>query len=237
MTEFTYKAPNEDDFLYTLQSYFDAKGDSQIALLLADAKCKIDTSTDYSHIRWDACSATFTLFVPMSKIPEFTEKILQEIWYVAKSTMPPEAGYDFTDCRLAPKMESRPVDNTQPANVAQPIQGSLIEHDGLRFRSRAEIHIYDELKKRPILFFANATATLGSKNDKREPDFLICQNGNWGILEVMGSEHHPNATHDHARARIFKDFGVMQIEFYDAKECYQEPKRVVDDFLKRLGKL
>jgi hypothetical protein len=42
---------------------------------------------------------------------------------------------------------------------------------------------------------------------------------------------------DHDRARLFKDYGVFCIEFYDAKKCYTTPEEVVDDFLDRLSKL
>lgn len=70
--------------------------------------------------------------------------------------------------------------------------------------------------------------------DKREPDFLVCQNGKWGILEVMGAEYHPDATKDHDRARLFKDYGLTYIEFYNANRCYNDPEGVVGDFLKRL---
>ena len=99
--------------------------------------------------------------------------------------------------------------------------------------------MYEALKKRNVLFFANATAVLGGKNKKKEPDFLICQNGKWGILEVMGDLYHTPTTamQDHDRARLFKDYGVSCIEFYDAKKCYNTPEGVVNDFLDRLSKL
>src|SRR5262245_40986578 len=38
-----------------------------------------------------------------------------------------------------------------------------ITHDELSFRSKAEIAIYDELKKRRLLFFPNAAAVLGGR--------------------------------------------------------------------------
>jgi hypothetical protein len=35
-------------------------------------------------------------------------------------------------------------------------------------------------------------------------------------------------------ARLFKDYGLVVIEFDDAGPCYNRPKEVVDDFLGRL---
>ena len=65
-----------------------------------------------------------------------------------------------------------------------------ILHDELRFRSKAEIAIYDELKRRDVLFFPNpgrrpgaSASEYGAAVAKREPDFLICYKGKWGILE------------------------------------------------------
>lgn len=111
-----------------------------------------------------------------------------------------------------------------------------IEHDDLHFRSVAEVAIYDELKKRKLLVFPNAAAVMGGTKEKREPDFLICYEGRWGVLEVMGEKYHINAVKDHDRARLFKDRGLLCIEFYPAKRCYTEPATVIDHFLGILAK-
>jgi hypothetical protein len=108
---------------------------------------------------------------------------------------------------------------------------TTIEHDALRFRSQAEVSIYEELKKRKLLFFPNAAAVLGEEGKKREPDFLICDKGKWGILEVMGKDYHKDPVKDHERARLFKKQGLMCIEFYSGGRCLSNPSAVVDDFL------
>jgi hypothetical protein len=108
---------------------------------------------------------------------------------------------------------------------------NTVKHDELNFRSKAEITIYEELKKRSLLFFPNAAVLGGNKSEKREPDFLICNQGKWGILEVMGDAWHTNASKDHDRARLFKDHGVLCMEFFNATECTAKPAVVVDRFL------
>jgi hypothetical protein len=133
-----------------------------------------------------------------------------------------------------------------PAEAVSPLNNcffrteNTILHDGLRFRSKAEIAIYEELLTRRLLFFPNAAAVIGGgeKSEKKEPDFLICQQGRWGILEVMGDAWHTaeNAVKDHDRARLFKEFGILCIEFFDARECYSRPAVVVDKFLAILAK-
>ena len=128
---------------------------------------------------------------------------------------------------------------TQPQQSPLPVNQQWITypHDGLIFRSKTEIKIYEVLREHNILFFVNATAVLAGKALKREPDFLICQNGKWGILEVMGEQAHPSSTapRDHDRGRLFEDYGIRCIQFYDAARCYKQPDEVVADFLKRLA--
>jgi hypothetical protein len=111
-------------------------------------------------------------------------------------------------------------------------------HDRLRFRSRGEVAIYEELKKHAVLFFPNTAAVLGQTDMKKEPDFLICSGGKWGILEVNGDAFHTaqNATKDHDRGRLFKQLGVLCIEFYDADRCLSDPAGVVRDFLAILAR-
>jgi tetratricopeptide (TPR) repeat protein len=110
----------------------------------------------------------------------------------------------------------------------------IIDHDGLRFRSRSEVRIYDALKRRRLLFIPNGMAVFGRLGFKREPDFLICKDGKWGILEVISERTHPYAARDHERARLFKDYGVRCIEFFDAEQCWKSPDGVVDQFLRLL---
>ncbi|WP_439623542.1 hypothetical protein [Gemmata sp.] len=117
-----------------------------------------------------------------------------------------------------------------------------ITHDELRFRSKGEVAIYDELKRRSILFFPNPAAVLGNEVtpelvEKREPDFLVCSKGKWGILEVNGEPFHSgpvSTAKDHERFRLFQRHGLFFVQAYDADRCKREPARVVNDFLRLL---
>jgi hypothetical protein len=109
----------------------------------------------------------------------------------------------------------------------------------LRFRSKSEVKIAEALEKANVLFFPNSMARLGLVTDareRREPDFLICEQGKWGILEVQGELFHPpqTAAKEHDRARLFKQHGIKVVEFYDATRCYDMPDDVVTDFLRIL---
>jgi hypothetical protein len=103
----------------------------------------------------------------------------------------------------------------------------------LKYATKSEISIAQELEKRQILFFPLAVAVrheTGQKwKDHREVDFLICHNGAWGILEVA---FHPDRYEkDREKAHWFKKSGILCIEHYTAERCYKEAPKVVDEFL------
>ena len=113
--------------------------------------------------------------------------------------------------------------------------GGNVQWQNLRFRSCSEAKIAMELDLRGVLFLANSKVRLTHSHTKKtlEPDFLVCYQGKWGILEVDGEPWHPasRAVHDHKRDRFFKAQGILTVEHFDASECYQETERVVDEFL------
>lgn len=235
---FSHQVPDERAFLHTVQIYLEARGQTEIAALLQGATCSIAPSSSYSGNRWNALATTVLFYVPKERLAAFSGTIRRALWLAADAVMPKSAGLEIEGIDVAPFLEKPPVIDPLPLNAGALVSQAALEHDGLRFRSHAEIHIYDELKCRDVLFFPNAAAVLGGKidSDKKEPDFLVCLNGKWGILEVMGETFHPSATaiRDHDRARLFKDYGLVIIEFYDASRCSRQPEAVVDDFLRRL---
>lgn len=110
--------------------------------------------------------------------------------------------------------------------------------NNLHFRSQSEIRIAQSLDRAGVLFFPNCRGRVGSttKRENLEADFLICADGQWGILEVDGEPFHPpsRTAHDHARDRKFRERGVRVVEHFDATECYEKPDEVVDRFLRLL---
>jgi len=111
-------------------------------------------------------------------------------------------------------------------------------YNEMKFASRSEIRIAQELETRKVLFFPlplGVRADTGNfYNDHREVDFLICQDSVWGILEV--SYHPDRYEKDSEKDSWFKRSGILCIQHYSAERCYDFSKEVIDEFLIILAK-
>ncbi len=115
-------------------------------------------------------------------------------------------------------------------------EGMILWWQNLRFRSETERRIARALELTGVLFFPNCMARLTTEEGRanREPDFLVCDRGKWGILEVDGIAFHQAAAMDHKRDRAFRLYG-MRVERFPASECYNDAPKVVERFLKALA--
>jgi len=114
-----------------------------------------------------------------------------------------------------------------------------ISFQGLNFRSKAEIKIYEALLKKGLLVMPLPVMVMGVKEKYKEPDFVVCYNGRIGILDVQGKQFHPPevAATEHEKRREFIRLGVSLYEIFDARRCYQDPDGVVDDFIQAFQQL
>jgi hypothetical protein len=106
---------------------------------------------------------------------------------------------------------------------------------GFKFRSATEIKIAEALDRAGVLFFPLPKARVVTPNGHMnvEPDFVICHEGRWGILEVDGEPFHPaeRSAIEHDRDRLFRRHGVVCVERFDSKKCYSNPDKTVEEFL------
>jgi uncharacterized protein YjbI with pentapeptide repeats len=113
------------------------------------------------------------------------------------------------------------------------------EWNNLYFRSKTEIKIAEALDRSGVLYYPNCKARLNTHEGRngRESDFLVFYIGKWGILEVDGEPWHPpsRTVHDHERDRLFKAHGIRIVEHYDATRCWNQPDKVVQEFLEILS--
>jgi hypothetical protein len=104
----------------------------------------------------------------------------------------------------------------------------------LRFRSQSEIRIAEALDAAGVLFFPNVRARVTDGSGVRktvEPDFVVCVDGKWGILEVDGTLYHSSAAEDHQRDRFWHFERIRVVQRFNASRCFNAPTEVVDEFL------
>jgi very-short-patch-repair endonuclease len=115
-------------------------------------------------------------------------------------------------------------------------------HNGMWYNSKTETIISNALDSEDCLYFPNAGVRINRLNNagvklekiNKQVDFLVCHNGNWGILECDGGIHHTSAAKDHARDDMFNAHKFWFIRRYPASQCYEKPNETVRHFLKRM---
>lgn len=106
-----------------------------------------------------------------------------------------------------------------------------ISRDGLRYRSKTEMRVAEELKQRNLLFFPLPAAVLPGRA-VREPDFVVLHKGRVGVLEVHGEPWHPasRAAEENAKSLPYRLAGAEHL-IVDATEAYNAATVVVDRLL------
>lgn len=139
------------------------------------------------------------------------------------------------------KLISAPSDSNQGVvteKVFTRANKSAYLYNEMKFASQTEIRIAQELENRKVLFFPLPLAVKSETGefykDHREPDFLVCLDGTWGILEV--SRHSNRYEQDSEKAVWFKNSGILCIEHYTAERCYSDTSKVVSEFLATLAR-
>jgi len=94
------------------------------------------------------------------------------------------------------------------------------EHDGLLFRSQAEIHFYDALKSAGVAFAPLTVFLRGGQTYSRiEPDFIIVKDGITMCVEIDGDTVHTETPAEaYSRTRILTNEGVI-VERFLASQC------------------
>lgn len=161
------------------------------------------------------------------------------------------------NCELTIRMKLLPIEESWQDKIRDllseaqsPNQGSItekvfakhgrqyLEYNHVKYASKSEIRIAQEFERLKIMFFPLALAVRNDSGntykDHREIDFLVCNDGQWGILEV--SYHPDRFEKDAEKDSWFKKSGILCIQHYSAERCYNQSNEVVRDFLEVLSK-
>ena len=183
-------------------------------------------------------------------IKNLMERAIRAVSVGHINAAPEELEFEYRVKLIEPEEDWREVVRELITHKTHPNQGIVTEkvflrkgkapivYNEMNFASKTEVRIAQELEEHSILFFPLALAVRAETSilwkDHREVDFLICDEGVWGILEIA---HHPDRYEvDKEKDFWFKKSGILCVEHYTAKKAYKSPAMVVDEFLETLAK-
>ncbi|MBA2518343.1 MAG: hypothetical protein H0V24_01630 [Chloroflexia bacterium] len=237
---------DKEQLLASAATYLIEGHDEDAARLLL--ACHIEDLSEQEAGSWDPPSLLVELrgprmaydaLVDLSRQPPDAPG--QRVQQAFQAVLP--RGYGWRQLEI--RAELVPIDPDWRTQLISRVQGTAVDNQGLipkdfrlwnnlRFRSATEVKIAEALDRAGVLFFPLCRGRLNQRQVRvtREPDFLVCHQGRWGMIEVDGEPWHRGmAAEDHARDRLFKAHGVKVVEHFDAKHCYNIPDEVVKRFL------
>jgi len=226
----------------------------EIAALMVDAEMSIVSDGDgFESVIFEVPVSSLTIIISDESIKEDINKTLS---FICRGYITDEHNHaidrlyiQYRARLLNVEKDWRDIIRTLIVNAKNPNQGIVTEkafakrqeqvliYNEMKFATHAEIRIAQELEKRKVLFFPLPLAvrndTGNRYNDHREPDFLICHLGVWGILEI--SHHEGRLEKDVEKSSWFKKSGILCVEHRSTEQCSQQPSQVVDEFLSILA--
>ena len=154
--------------------------------------------------------------------------------------------FDKSKLPLSPKQEVITVQQNQDTFTNQGLgyKGREAPYvwEGLRFWSKTEIEIAKALDRKKLFFVPPCMVRFGARqyNPNIEIDFLVCYQNKWGIIHVDGPHHYASVQRvitDRDQDYLLDNYGIKRIYRQSAQRCFQEPDKVVNDFLEYLTSL
>jgi hypothetical protein len=115
MADFTYQVPDEKKFFLAVRQILSKSSidtERAIADKLANAKCTIVASSQYSGERWNAMSTTIHFYVSVDKLDFFESEQKKSLLRVCDRVMPKDAGYDIQGVEVSPLLDDLSVEST-----------------------------------------------------------------------------------------------------------------------------
>lgn len=224
-----------DAFAATLASIAAAQGDAAAVAILAYSRPELRFVDTYSNYGDEYVDFTLHLFIGTEvygRLASERETLCERLSALAKEV---SASHDpfLTVSRVvvAPsinnadgwRVEAKKFLRGEGLNNQGRVRSDNIAarlHDGLLFRSQAEIHLYDALKRlgvylAPLPVFVRGGATY----QRLEPDFVLIHRGILVVVEVDGATvHRESPTEAHTRTAGLQREGV-RIERVSAADC------------------
>lgn len=222
-------------YLASVKRLLAAKGQTYAVEVLSIGKANV-VYGEYDNIDggvnfWDiSISVSIETYAKLTK--ESRETIQQQVSEAARDMFQNYQGHHAAGgTSIVPAMVVVAVANVNNQGGVNPEHPPHIKHDGLKFRSWAEVRLYKAFKQRDVTFAPLALFMRG--NVRREPDFFIIKDGFMMLVEVDGPDTHPEKPVEaERRLAPFRDEGV-RVERVSASECDndEDAKRCADRLL------
>jgi hypothetical protein len=231
-------------------------GHRELAAAVLDAELEVTRRSfgDDTIVCVDIPSSSYVFIV---NDPTFERALKESLTLVTKGRFTDQNGNEIEDPEISFRIKLMEVEDDWKVVVRNLIvnfkdanQGRVSElmaskkgqniflYNEMKFASKSEIRIAQEFENRKVLFFPLALAVRADTGvhykDHREADFLACDDGVWGILEV--SFHPDRFETDAEKDAWFKKSGILCVQHYTAERCFKEPSEVVNQFLEILAK-
>ena len=104
MTSFgyTYKKPDEEEYVRGLIAYLISKGENAVADLLKGSKCAIQPSNTYSRSKGFVYQTSVYFQILPDKLASVTDETKQKLAKFCEDTMPPEVGFEVVEVDFSP---------------------------------------------------------------------------------------------------------------------------------------
>jgi hypothetical protein len=144
MSDFTYETPDKQRYMRAVLRMLSSKGYVALYERLKNARCSINTTTNFSGKRWNAYSATIVFQVPMAEYGSWTLEDADErrLLNICSTIMPTEYGYDIADVAIAPI-----VDDLESKTLEEELVDILDESNGMISGVNLSRDILDNGKK------------------------------------------------------------------------------------------
>ncbi len=255
MMDYTDDLPDEEDFLYTLIQYIPKHDtEKQIAILLTYATIEFHKTDQFSSKGWHGLLLNVNIQLPV-KAFEYIESITSpfsdefliekdelenklQTWM--EKILPWSSGFDIGTVKFSVKVQGS-YDGWRDEVLLQLIGRGITnqaafkstyhpmcEYNGMKFRSKSEMRLAEHFEQSDVLFFPLPLANY--QGQTKEPDYLVCKDGRWAILECVSDQYHPSVEKEANRDVWFQDHHI-EIRKYSAAQCFNEPAKVVSDFI------
>jgi hypothetical protein len=130
MSDFTYEAPDAEQYHAGVLAVLTKENNYYLHDLLKDGKCSIQSSNTFSHRRWNGHSTVINFEIPMQKYDSLDTLVFDNrcLVRVCNQVMPAEVGFDIVRVTYSPLLGTVDTPSTLE-NDLEEISGALLEEE------------------------------------------------------------------------------------------------------------